>query len=344
MEKDQNFQFMYLTQEEVVSTGVDMASLVQIEEEHFRLYNESQIILPPKVVLDLGERKRGRINALPAYVGGDIDVCGIKWVASFPHNPQRYRIPRANAFIILNDSHTGVPLAIMDGTYISAMRTGAVTGVGVKYLARKDSEVVAMIGCGVQARTQLLAIKAVLSRITEVRCYDVNNKTSEAYAEDMAQRTELQTKAVSSVEEAVTGADVIVTVTVADEPLVKNKFMKKGSLFVHVGSYQEEEDEVVFSSDKIICDDWQSVLHRRTPILAKMYEQGKLKDSDIYANLGEIVNKKKAGRESDTERIFFLPIGMGSEDVIAAYKIYKRAREKGLGQPLKIWERFIFER
>lgn len=343
MGENQNFKFIYLTQEEVMSTGMDMASFVQIEEEHFTLYDEGKIILPPKVVLDLDERNRGRINALSAYVGGDIDVCGIKWVASFPNNPQRYRIPRANAFIILNDSHTGIPLAVMDGTYISAMRTGAVTGVGVKYLAKKDSEVVAMIGCGVQARTQLMAIKVVLSNITEVRCYDVNNKTSEVYVKDMRQKTGLNTKAVSSVQEAVTGADVIVTVTVADEPIVKDKFIKKGSLFVHVGSYQEEEEQVVLSSDKIVVDDWQSVLHRRTPILARMYNQGKLKSSDIYANLGETVNGK-AGRENDEERIFFLPIGMGSEDVIAASKIYEIAREKGLGKQLKMWSKFIFER
>jgi len=343
MREKKDFEFLYLTQEEVMSTGVDMASFVQIEEEHFSLHDKGKIILPHKVVLDLDERKRGRINALPAYVGGDIDVCGVKWVASFPNNPGRYGIPRANAFVILNDSHTGAPLAIMDDTYINAMRTGAVTGVGVKYLARRDAKTVAMIGCGVQAITQLMAIKTVLASITEVKCYDVNNETSEAYAKNMHQKTGLDTKVVSSVEEATTGADIIVTVTVADEPIVKNRFVKEGSLFVHVGSYQEEEEEVVVSSDKIVVDDWQNVLHRRTPILATMYEQGKLKDCDIYANLGQIVNGKKAGRETDEERIFFLPIGMGSEDVIAAYRVYKIAQEKGLGKQLKLWSKFAFE-
>lgn len=343
MEEVKSFEFIYLTQEEVMDTGVDMVSFIQIEEQHFRLRDEGKIILPSKVVLDLGEREKGRINALPAYVGGGIDVCGIKWVASFPHNPQRYHIPRANAFIILNDSHTGVPLVIMDGTYISAMRTGAVTGVGVKYLARKDSEIIAMIGCGVQARTQLLALKVVLPNITEVRCFDANKKTSEKYAEEMSQETGLNSKAVSSAQEAVAGADVIVTVTVANEPIVKNRFVTEGSLFVHVGSYQEEEEEVVLGSDKIVVDDWESVYHRRTPILATMYDQGKLESSDIYANLGEVVNGKKAGRETDYERIFFLPIGMGSEDVIAAYQVYKMAREKGLGRSLRMWSKFALE-
>lgn len=344
MREKKDFEFLYLTQEEVISTGVDMASFVEIEEEHFSLHDKGKIVLPHKVVLDLDERKRGRINALPAYVGGDVDVCGVKWVASFPNNPRRYGIPRANAFIILNDSHTGAPLAIMDDTYVNAMRTGAVTGVGVKYLARKDSKTVAMIGCGVQAITQLMAINSVMPSIAEVRCYDVNSETSEAYAKDMHQKTGLNTKSFSSAQEAAAGADIIVTVTVADEPIVKNSFVKEGSLFVHVGSYQEEEEELVLSSDKIVVDDWQNVLHRRTPILATMYEEGKLKDSDIYANLGEVVNGKKAGRETDEERIFFLPIGMGSEDVIAAYRIYEVAREKGLGQKLRMWNSFAFER
>jgi len=228
--------FLYLTQEEVIATGSGMASFVRWEEEHFRLYNEGKVILPSKVVLDLSERERGRINALPAYVGGYINVCGIKWVASFPNNPERYNIPRANAFIILNNSHTGAPLAIMDGTYISAMRTGAVTGVGLKYLAKKNSKVLAIIGCGVQARIQLMAVKVVLPHLSEVRCFDVNPHTSKTYAEDMHQKTGFNTQVADSVKEAIDGADIIITVTVADEPVVKDGWIKEGALFVHVGS------------------------------------------------------------------------------------------------------------
>lgn len=342
MSEKTSFDFIYLTQEEVLRTGMDASSFVEIMEEHFRLHGEGEVLLPSKVVLDLGERERGRINALPAYVGGDIDICGIKWVASFPANPHRHGIPRANAIIILNDSHTGSPLTIMDGTYISAMRTGAVTGVGVKYLAREDARTLAMIGCGVQARTQLMVIQKVRPHLAEVRCYDIREETANMYATDMGEKTGLNIRPVKSATEAVKDADIIVTVTVADEPLVEERFLKKGALFVHVGSYQEEEEEVVLNADKIMVDDWESVLHRRTPILAKMYETGKLKDSDIYGNLGEVVAGRKAGREEDEERIFFLPIGMGSEDVIAAYHVYTRAKKMGLGKNLSLWDRFVF--
>lgn len=336
-----DFKFLFLSHEDVRKTGFDIDAFVRIEEEHFRLFDQRKIILPEKVVLDLGERERGRINALSAYVGGNIDVCGIKWIASFPNNPISYDIPRANAFIILNDSNTGVPLAVMDGTYVSAMRTGAVTGVGVKYLARKNAASVAMIGCGIQARTQLMAIQSVLPQISEVRCFDSRHAAAKSYAAIMREKLQIQVNAVQSVKEATQGADIIVTVTVADEPIVKNADVKKGSLVVHVGSYQEEEEDVVNHSDKIVVDDWPSVYHRRTPILARMYDEGKLKKEDIYANLGEIVNGKKPGRVHDSERIYLLPIGMGSEDVIAAFAIYKHAQEKGIGQELKLCDRFI---
>jgi ornithine cyclodeaminase len=198
-----------------------------------------------------------------------------------------------------------------------------------------------MIGCGVQAKTQLMALHTVFPDLLEVRCYDVLNDAAVAYASEMHRRTGLNIRAVDSVRDAAIGADIIVTVTVADEPILKSAYVKKGSLVVHVGSYQEEEEDVVHDADKIIVDEWASVYHRKTPILAKMCLEGKLKEKDIYANLGEIVNGKKQGRHHRDERIFLLPIGMGSEDVIAAYEIYRLARAKGLGTELKLCEQFI---
>jgi len=219
------------------------------------------------------------------------------------------------------------------------MRTGAVTGVGAKYLARPDSEVVAMIGAGVQARTQLLALLEVLKNLKEVRVYDIRKEASIKYSEEMSEKTGLRIVPVDTPKDAVVGADIIITVTVADEPIVKDKWVKEGSFFSHVGSYQEEEYEVVLHSDKIVVDEWEHVLHRGTPILAKMYKEGVIKDEDIYANLGDIVIGRKPGRENPKERIFFAPIGMGSEDVAVGYIIYKNAKEKKLGVTLKLFGR-----
>ena len=334
-------EFLYLSQEDVIAAGgLDMKMVVEGMERAFKLLNAGKVIIPNKIVMTLppGEKERGRINGLAAYIGGDWEVAGIKWIPGFPNNPSRYKLPRANAFLILNDTNTGMPLVIMDGTLLSAMRTGAIGGgVGAKYLARKDSEVAAIIGMGVQARTQALALKTVLPKLKEIRGFDVWKDRGRLVAKDIEKMTGITTKFVDTPKEAVEGADVIDTVTVADEPIVKDAWIKKGNLFIHMGSYIEEEYDVVLHANKIIVDDWEIVKHRKTPVLARMYDEGKIKDSDIYANLDEIVAGKKKGRETDDERIFFSPIGMAHEDVAVASLVYEQAKKKGIGKKLQLW-------
>jgi 2,3-diaminopropionate biosynthesis protein SbnB len=331
-------EFIYLSQEDVRATGIGMPEVMKSVERVLALHDEGKVNLPSKVILDLGERERGRINAMPAHIGGDIEICGMKWIAGFPPNPVKFGIPRAHALIILNDSWTGVPLAIMDGTYISAMRTGAVTGVGAKYLANPDSEVVGIIGCGVQARTQILALKAAIPSVKRLKGYDVRAEASKQFSKWASQELGIEAIAVGSAREAVEGSDMIATVTVADEPIVKDAWLKKGSFFSHVGSYQEEEEAVIFNTDKVVVDLWHEVLHRGTPLLAKLYNAGKIRDEKIYANIGEIIRGKKPGRTNREERIFFSPLGLGSEDVAVASFVYQEAKKKGLGVTLKLWD------
>lgn len=332
-------EFIYLSQEDVLATGVDMPKVIDIVEKVLALHSEGKVNLPSKVVLDLGERERGRINAMPAYLKGDFDICGIKWIAGFPPNPIKYGIPRAHAIIILNDSGTGAPLAIMDGTYISAMRTGAVTGVGAKYLAKPDSEVAGIIGCGVQAKTQIMAIKAAIPSVAVLKGYDIRAEASNKLIKWASEELDIKGETVVSPQEAVEDSDIIVTATVADYPIVKDSWLKKGCFFAHVGSYQEEEEEVIFNADKVIVDLWHEVLHRGTPLLAKLFNTGRISEKRIYANIGEIIEGKKQGRSSKEERIFFSPLGLGSEDVALASFVYKEAKRKGLGMILKLWDK-----
>ena len=327
---------LFLNQADVRATGITMPQTIQIVERVLALHDEGKVNLPSKVILDLGEHERGRINAMPAYVGGEFEICGIKWIAGFPHNPKKYGIPRAHAIIVLNDSESGVPLAIMDGSFISAMRTGAVSGVGAKYLANPDSEVAGIIGCGVQAKTQLTALKSALPSITNLRCYDIMTESSRNFAKWAHEELALQAEIATSPQQAVEEADVIVTATVADEPIVKAAWLKKGSFFSHIGSFQEEEEEVIYSADKVVVDLWHEVLHRGTPLLARLYHAGKITEERIHANIGEIIRGNKSGRTSKDERIFYSPLGLGSEDVGVASFIYHQAKQKGFGVTLAI--------
>ncbi len=339
MEKN---EFIYLSQEDVLATGIEMPQVIDIVESVLALHDAENVILPSKVILDLGEREIGRINAMAAYLGGEFEICGIKWIAGFPKNPIKYEIPRAHALTILNNAETGVPIAVMDGTYISAMRTGAVTGVGARYLANKDSEVVGIIGCGVQARTQVMAIKAAVPGVKLVKGYDIRKEAVDQFLDWTSKTIKIKAVAAESAQQAVEDSDIIVTVTVADEPIVKDTWLKKGSLFAHVGSYQEEEEAVIFNTDKVVVDIWEEVLHRGTPLLAKLYNAGKIKRERIYANIGEIIRGNKKGRTDREERIFFSPMGLGSEDIGVASFVYQEAKKKGVGIPLRLWNTSYF--
>lgn len=334
MTKD--IEFLYLNRSDVIATGIDMQTAIAAVEDAFILHHEGKVLLPFKTVLDMGEREHGRCNAMPAYVGGDYHVFGVKWIAGFPKNPFVHNIPRATGFLILNDADKGIPLAIMDCTLLSAMRTGAVTGVGAKYLARKDSEIVAIIGAGVQARTQFEALMTVLPDLNELRSFDIRLDAAETFAEEMSKKFGINARAVASAEEAVRGADVIVTVTMADEPIVKDAWIKPGSFFAAVGSYQEEEFEVVSNSDMVVVDSIEHVLHRETPVVALMLKDGKLKEDQIV-DLGAILCGEKPKRETPHQRVFFSPIGMGTEDICLTKKVYDLAVEKSVGQKLTLW-------
>ena len=325
-------ELLYLSDADVLAAGADMTLAVTAVEEVLALHARNEVNLPSKVILDLDERRHGRINAMPAYVGGAVKMCGLKWIAGFPNNPVRENLPRAHALIVLNDSQTGLPLAIMEATRISALRTGAVTGVGARYLARPASATVGLIGAGVQARTQLEALQTVLAGLTAVRIFDVRREAAEQFAAWAGERWPgLDVVVAEDAEQAVREADCLVTATVADEPIVKAAWLAPGVFFAHVGSYQEEEEAVILEADKVVVDVWEEVLHRRTPLLAQMYEAGKIDASRIHADIGAIVTGDKPGRETEDERIFFSPLGLGSEDVALAAAIYRCALELGLG-------------
>ena len=328
-------EIIYLSAQDVGATGVDVAAVIEIVERVLSLHDKDRVTLPPKVVLDLDEKRHGRINAMPAYVGGNVNMCGIKWIAGFPNNPVRHNLPRANALIILNDPQTGMPLAILDATRISALRTGAVTGVGARYLARADARRVAFVGAGVQARTQLQALKSVLPGINEMRIFDTRREVAQDFVNHCSASYDgVAVGITENPELAVRHADIVVTATVADEPIVKADWLKPGVFFSHVGSYQEEEEAVILQADKVVVDIWEEVLHRRTPLLARMFEAGTIDHSRIHANMGEIINGDKSGRETADERIFFSPLGLGSEDIAVAANIYQRAIDMKLGLPI----------
>ena len=339
--------FLYLSLEDVAECGgSDMASVLAKVERVLSLHHSGDVILPDKINLRWGdadsEMDIGRINGMPAYVGAEVDMAGIKWIASKPNNPKKYGLPRASGLIILNDSETGLPVAVMDGTLISAMRTGAVTGVAAKYLANKATEVVALYGAGVQNRTQLSALVHALPNLSEVRVHDPSRARAERFvAMESKTYPQLAFKQVEHAQAAADGAQCLITATTTVKPFIKKAWIQPGMFVANIGNY-EFEFSAVKQADKIVGDNFAAIIHRNVQTIALMIHQHQLERNQLYGELGEIINGVKKGREHDEEIIYFSAVGMGAEDVIVAQEIYESARSMGKGIALHLWDKPVW--
>ncbi|WP_054950727.1 ornithine cyclodeaminase [Numidum massiliense] len=339
-------ELLYLSQSDVIRCGGMSMRAVMADLAHvLALHAAGDYVLPPKVVLRWGdldsEGERGRINGMPGYVGGSVNIAGMKWVGSAPHNPAKYGLPRASALIVLNDPETMLPLAVMDGTVISAMRTGGVTGVAARYLARPDATLAGIIGAGTQNRTQLMALKTALPQLATVRVYDLSAERAAAFAEAVSAQLALDVIPVTSGEEAVRGADVVVTATTAKRPVVEAPWFGAGCFYAHVGGF-EAEYEVVERADQIVVDHWEGIKHRGAQTLALMYREGRFSDDRIDAELGEIVTGDKCGRTDEDTFIYFNAVGMALDDLVVAKRVYDTAKTRGVGTSVRLWEEPAF--
>ena len=329
-------RFLFLSQEDVLAAGgLDIEATIDVVEEALRLHAEGDTRLPSKTTIlwsdELeSEETHGRIMAMPAYVGGSIALAGLKWIPSVPTNPSR-GLPRGVGLIVLSDPETGLPVAVMDGTVVSAARTGAVTGVAARLLARHGARVAGMLGAGVQAGTQLPALEAVLPALEEVRVWDLFPERAEAFRE----RSERVVPVVTA-EEACRGADVIVAATMAAEPYVPPEWLGPGSLFCSVSSL-DPEVACITQADLVVCDLWDHETEHHSRPLARAVAAGVVAREDVV-ELPDLVAGRHPGRTSDEQRIFCSPVGLAIEDVAAAARVYRRAAELGLGTELTLWQ------
>lgn len=305
-----------------------MKEAVEVAEAVFRGHGEGTVVMPPKINLKMGENGEwphywGSSNSMPAYVDS-LEAMGVKFASGYKKNPEK-GLPFILATIILCAKDTGYPIAVMDGTYITAVRTGAASAVAAKYLAKKNPKTLGIIGAGTQARMNIRALHEVFD-FEEVKITDVNNAYALEFAVEMNKELGIYVKAVDSSRHAVEGSDIIVTVTVADEPLVMKEWLDPGALVLSLGSYQELDENIPLKADKLVVDNWEQNTHRGE--LVKLINAGKLDRSMLYGELGEIVAGKKAGRENDREIICACLIGIGSLDIGTAKYVYDKLKDK----------------
>jgi len=334
--------FLYLSQEDVVAAGgLDMAAVVDVIERAFRVKADGQVVMPPKVMITWSdepgtEELHGRIMVMPAYVGGDFDVAGLKWIPSVPGNPARNGLPRANALVLLSDRQTGLPLAVMDGTVVSAMRTGAVTGVAVRHLAREGDSMACLLGAGVLAHTQLDALRVVMPALREVRVFDPDTARAERFAERQSAATGLGVESVASAEDAVRGAQVVVPATMAVRPTFQPEWLDPGVTVVLVSSLDGPES-LHAATDLLVVDDWVHESTHEGRYACRLVEAGIVDASgDEAVELCDVVAGGHPGRSAADQRIVVSPVGLGMDDVTTAKHVLDRAIAAGLGTELRL--------
>lgn len=353
---DKKVEFLYLQQEDCVKAGgYDMEGTMKATERSFFLHGKEDFILPHKPVIRWGgpetEETIGRIMSMPSFLGGaeyeeellergllgPVNTSGIKWIPSKPHNPKKYGLPRANAIIIIVDPETLMPVAVMDGALVSAMRTGAASGVAVKYLANPESEVMGLVGASVQGITQTHAFKCGAPNLKICKVYDLNKETSEKFCQRMKKEIpDMDFKAVDSAEEAFRGSDVISTATMAKKPYVDGSWYKKGALHCEI-SFWDTPAEALTYVDKVVVDDYDAVAGHGVDISYRAVEEGVI-PRDKVSDLGKTVIGEKVVRNSKEDIIFFNPIGLGIHDLSEAHRVYTNAKNNGIGKKLPLWE------
>jgi len=320
-------ELLYLSRADVERVALPMSAIIAALEEMFREKGEGRVEMPPKP--GIHPRPDAFIHAMPAYIPA-LGSAGMKWVSGFPEN-QRRGLPYITGLLILNDPETGVPLAVMDCTWITAMRTGAATAVAAKYLARPESATVGIVACGVQGRSNLTALAEVFA-LEHVRAYDVRRDVAERYAAEMGAELGLAIEVVGSARAAVEDLDLVVTsgpILKHPKPAIEAGWLAPGAFASAVDFDSYFQPAALRECDRLVTDDLPQMEYYR--------KVGYFRDTpQADSELGEIVCGKKPGRRTADERTLAMNLGIALDDMATAIRIHRRALELGIGTRLPL--------
>ena len=278
----------------------------------------------------------GDVNGWYAFMPAQLKTMGalgVKSVTVYKDNPSAHGLPATLATIVLMDSQTGQTLAVMDGGYITAMRTGAVTGLATKYLARKDARVAGVLGAGVQARTQLWGMTSGAD-LERALVFSLDPPDAQkAFAEETSNMLGLPIEVAASGRALVESVDILSLATTATTPIIDSEWLKPGTHINGIGSHAvgvRELDTATVVKSKLVCDQVDACLAEAGDVQIPI-EEGALNPDDIYGEIGELITGAKAGRESDDEVTLFKSVGLSIQDISAAHYVYQRALEEEVG-------------
>ena len=373
MHMDTRIKFLYLSEPDMIKAGVkNMDQCVEAMEDLLVTLNKgdyvmagvnhnshgAQVIFPDDPQFE-GMPKNAddrRFMAMPAYLGGKYQMAGMKWYGSNCEN-KASGLPRSILMMLLNDKDTGAPLALMSANLVSCYRTGAIPGVGAKYLAGKDSETVTIIGPGVMGRTCLLAFLSVCPKITTVKVKGRGQRSLHAFEEFVKKECpQIQQVIVcDSMEEAVKDSDIICVTSTApvkeiDFPYIAEDWVKKGALICLPSAARFDDDFLINRCKKVVdnyklyeawVEEFPYPSYEMVQIIGSKFtdylHEGRIQREDIV-DIADIINKKHPGRESDDEIIVYSVGGMPVEDIAWGGTVYRNALKEGIGVELPLWD------
>ena len=320
-----------------IRRALAMRECIELMKTAFAQLSSGQANVPLRCQLPVPAHE-GVIILMPAYLAQSGDL-GAKIVSVFPNNP-KHNLPSIHAIVIVIDSSTGMPMALMDGTYLTALRTGAAAGAATDLLARRDANVVGIFGAGKQGRTQLEALCHV-RRIARVLVFDADRAQAGSYVDEMRTRgapIPNDIHVAASSQEVVRQADIICTATTSTQPVFDGRMLRPGTHINAVGAYtpqMQEVDAETVRRAKVVVDSRQASLVEAGDLIIPL-RQGVIAEMHIHAEIGEVVLGHKPGRESDSEVTYFKSVGVAVQDIAAARRVLNRASELGLGTEVEL--------
>jgi ornithine cyclodeaminase/alanine dehydrogenase len=320
-------KLLYLSARDVAALDLPMPEIIGGLETMFEEKGRGRVEMPPKP--GIHPRPDAFIHAMPAYIPA-LESAGLKWISGYPQN-QAKGLPYISGLLILNNPETGIPIAVMDATWITAMRTGAATAVAAKRLARPDSRSLGILACGVQGRSNLAALACVFE-LEWVKAYDIVPEAARRFAAEMEAKHGVEVEVVGGPQRAVQGMDLVVTsgpILKHPRPAIPAGWLARGAFACALDFDSYWTGAAFAEADRLATDDLGQLRYYRT--------QGYFAATpEPYADLGELVAGTKPGRRSDDERAICINLGLALEDMATAKLIYERARARGAGVELPL--------
>ena len=318
-----------------VAELLTMSDALDYVEDAYKQLSLGNAIVPQRIAIT--DPAPGLTLIMPGIIGGEMNALATKIVSVYKHNPEKYNMPTVLGKIMIQDINTGEIVGIMDGGLITAMRTGAATGVSVRYLARKDSKIMGIVGEGDQARKQVVAVYWALDqKLEKCKVFDVVKAASESFKEELEKELGIQVEIVDSIDDLYEESDILIAASTSTTPVFDGTKIKQGTHISSIGAHapkSRELDETIIKKANLLTAGMASACLAEAGDYIMPINEGSIKSEDIIS-IGDIINGKTPGRQSPSEITVFKSVGIAAQDVAVAKLVYDRALKENIGQDI----------